>query len=245
MIPEEHTLADIVRKFPAAAAVFEKYDLDYCCHGDVTLRTACPDEALFHKVEHALHRIMENAWTDSDTLHYDHLRLPELVHHILGKHHAYAKAAIPRISASLDKLALRHGEKHPEVLEIRERFRRLATEMDLHMLKEEQVLFPLIREIAKLYEGDDGPWTLSQLDVSAPIGVMHQDHDSAGTLLHEIKELSQGYTLPEDACATYRACFDELKQFEQDLHHHVHLENNILFPKALDMQHKLLQGSFN
>ena len=245
MIPEENTLAEIVRKFPAAAALFEKYDLDYCCHGKATLREACKDETIFKKVDHALHRIIENEWTNTETVHFDSLPAGELIDHIVSKHHAFVKNSSPLIYAHLEKASLKHSARHPELQKIFQLFARVKTEMEQHMFKEENILFPRIKDVQDALLQTASPWTAGKNYVLAPIQVMQEEHDLAGSILHEIKLESDYFKVPEDACATYRLCYDELKQFEHDLHQHVHLENNILFPKAIAMQQRLIEGILN
>jgi len=245
MIPEENTLAEIVRKFPAAAAVFEKYDLDYCCGGKKSLRAACTDDATFHKIEHALHRMMETELNSGPVTHFDKMPAGELIDHILNKHHAFVKSSTPVMQAHLEKVLAKHGADHPELQKILELFMRVKTEMDQHMFKEEYVLFPRIRTLEAMLLQKDAQGGSEKLWVEAPIQVMEEEHALAGSILHEIKLETNYYQAPENACTTYRLCYDELKQFEHDLHQHVHLENNILFPMALSMQHKLASGILN
>jgi regulator of cell morphogenesis and NO signaling len=238
-------LSEIVRKYPAAAALFEKYDLDYCCHGRQTVAEACEgDLSKFHKVEHGLHRIFENELTNTTAVHFEKMTAEELIRHIVQKHHAYVRESMPVILSHLQKVFTKHGSRHPELKNILELFEEVKLEMEQHMFKEEQILFPRIQAIEKNYHAKD----INHFDkffISSPIGVMEIEHEKAGDALHQIREFTNHYTPPEDACTTHRLTYAELKEFEHDLHQHVHLENNILFPKALEMQRLLERLSAN
>jgi len=245
MIPGENTLAEIVRKFPAAAALFEKFDLDYCCGGKSTLRKACKDEVTYQKIEHALHRMMEDDSNGSEAVHFETMSATELIDHIVNKHHAFIKSSSPVMQAHLEKVLYKHGSDHPEMEKIVGLFLRLKLEMEQHMFKEEHVLFPRIKAMEMALLKKDAEWEVGKSFVDAPIEAMEAEHDLAGNILHEIKLETNHYEAPANACTTYRLCYDELKQFEHDLHQHVHLENNILFPMALSMQQKLASGILN
>jgi regulator of cell morphogenesis and NO signaling len=156
----------------------------------------------------------------------------QLVDHIVLTHHAYVRSALPRIAAYLGKLIEVHGTRHPELTKIEGCFGALARELLQHMLKEEHVLFPYIRELA----GAARPAPCPFGTIENPIRMMEREHEEAGGLLEELRELTNNYVAPADGCATYRVCFSELAEFERDLHRHVHLENNVLFPRAVALE---------
>jgi len=233
----ELSLSAIVNKYPSAAGLFEKFDLDYCCKGKHTLREACKDDAIkFQKVEHALHRIAEDELTNNDKHNFEKEDLGVLINHIVNKHHRYVKESMPMIMAHLEKVSTRHGDKNPELFEVYQLFNELKMDMEQHMYKEENILFPRINEVNQLVKSPALRRSIESHYLEAPINVMQDEHERAGDILHEIKKLTADYTPPPDACTTYRLSFDELKQFEHDLHRHVHLENNILFPRAVEAQ---------
>jgi len=243
---KDKTLAQIVSLKPSAAAVFEKHDLDFCCKGKRTLKEAClPDEAKLRQVEQELDQVFAADGMVPDDQHFDRMDLGELTEYIVAKHHHYVKESSKLLYAHLEKVSGKHGDRHPELNKIFKLFSEVKEEMDQHMFKEEQILFPRIGEIQEALKAENIHWMPDQHYLRVPIGVMEEEHDHAGNLLHEIKTLTNNYNPPADACTTYRLCFNELKEFELDLHQHVHLENNILFPRAVEMQETLRQVLFN
>ena len=156
----------------------------------------------------------------------------QLVNHIVTTHHYYVKNAMPLIAVHLEKVAAKHGVSFPEMMRVKELFEVIHQDMDQHMMKEESVLFPRILEIEK---GAGQEVLFSAGYISGPIAMMEYEHENAGDALFEIRRLTHNYTVPPGACTTFRICLSELKEFEDDLHEHVHLENNILFPKALQL----------
>jgi regulator of cell morphogenesis and NO signaling len=225
------TVRDIVAEDFRSAAVFQKHGIDFCCGGDRQLADACrergiaPDEVL-DEIATAC------AAATPSTPRYSTWDPPALVSYIVAHHHAYVRAAIPTLLAHTQKIASVHGERHPELREVEATFATVADELTAHMFKEERILFPFI--VARAEAAANGlllpepPFG----SVENPIRMMEHEHESAGRAMAHIRELSGGYVPPEDGCTTYRVCLEELKAFEQDLHTHVHLENNILFPKA-------------
>lgn len=159
-----------------------------------------------------------------------------LVDYILANHHAYVRAALPAILAHARKVADTHGERHPEMVEVARTFERVVAEMTQHMMKEEQILFPYVKSLAAQAEADCPASPSPFGTVANPIRMMEAEHESAGGAMRRIRELTGGYAPPDDACTTYRATLAELEEFERDLHQHVHLENDILFPRALEME---------
>jgi regulator of cell morphogenesis and NO signaling len=232
-------LGDIVTEDLRAAAVMERFGLDYCCGGQRSLRDACQAKSIrMDEVISALYAL--GPASDHDQLPAERRELDALTRYIVESHHRYVKNSVPAINASLDKLVAAHGARHPELGTMRATFRALGDDMMAHMMKEEQLLFPAIDELARRLRGlnPSGPGMFAT--ILHPVRMMEDDHQEAGQLLERLRELSGGnYDPPADGCGTYRACFAELQRFEQDLHRHVHLENNVLFPGALDAERTL------
>lgn len=229
------SLAQIVNSNHKAASVFEKYHLDFCCKGKRSLEQACMEQQLtVSQITGELENIFGN---DSNTsrIDFDKMNLAQLSDYIVQTHHAYVKNEMPQIYAYLQKVSSKHGERHPELYKIFKTFAAVKEEMESHMNKEELVLFPRIKELQKMADDENADLQLNITYLQSPITVMEQEHDHAGTLLNDIRIFSKDYTPPPDACTTYRLCFAALEAFELDLHQHVHLENNILFPKAIVM----------
>lgn len=232
---ENLTLAKIVTLKPQAAQLLEKYNLDYCCGGKKTLHDALSDNAeRLDEIKIELDIIFSKKNSDSE-IKYDDLSLTQLVDHIISKHHAYVKEYAPIINEHLKKVADKHGLRHPSLIKIKQLFDDVKREMENHMMKEEVILFPRIKSLETVQDNHD----ISKESIQTPINVMMKEHDIAGGLMNEIRKLTWNYLPLVDACTTFRLTFDELRQFEEDLHLHVHLENNILFPKALAMKDKM------
>jgi len=223
------TLAQIVTEYPFSASLLERHDLDYCCKGKQTLEQACSDASVLQKIEAELNELLsaQESGKDSDPLK---LSTSDLVNLILSKHHAYVKDALPLIQSHLHKVSSKHGLRHPELDEIYSIFNTVVEEMTSHMMKEEKILFPAILMFEKAGVIKDD--SIDQSSLEMPMQVMEMEHENVGAALDEIKKLTNKYVAPQDACMTYRLSFDELKEFELDLHKHVHLENNILFPRV-------------
>ncbi len=219
----ESTLAGIVQKHHATASVFEKYHLDYCCNGKRTLAEACEVSGIDADT---LVAALESASVVPDAPAVQETDAVQLIAHIMLKHHFYVRQSIPAITYHLQKVTLKHGEKYPYIAEVGFLFAQTATELIHHMQKEETILFPRIQQVYHSRHAAVLPHSF----LSGPIAVMEAEHTSAGNNLYRIRSLTNNYTPPEDACTTHRLLLDELKSFEEDLHTHVHLENNILFP---------------
>jgi regulator of cell morphogenesis and NO signaling len=238
------SLAQIVNSNHQAASVFEKYHLDFCCKGKRSLEQACTEQQLsISKVTEDL----ENIFTkdSNSTVDFEKMSLTQLADYIVQTHHAYVRNEMPQIYAYLERISSKHGERHPELFKIFQTFSAVKEEMEGHMKKEELILFPRIKELEKLANNENANLQLNLGYLQSPITVMEQEHDHAGNLLNDIRILSDDYTPPQDACTTYRLSFAALKAFELDLHQHVHLENNILFPKAIETFRDLQTTVFN
>lgn len=223
------TLAEIVTENHEAATVFEKHGLDFCCKGKRSLQTACNEKNLPAQI---VAGELEQVLTKEDSsAELSKLSLSQLVDYIINTHHFYVKQQMPQIYLWLERVSSKHGERHNELYKIFECFSELKSEMEMHMRKEELILFPRIKELDEPADRCGGG---CGINIQAPINVMEDEHEQAGNLMEEIRTYSSNYMAPTDACTTYRLSFAALQAFEKDLHRHVHLENNILFPKAIE-----------
>ena len=223
-ITTEMPVGQIVAQFPQTARVFEKYGIDYCCGGKLALGTYLVKRGLDAQVvlaELSGHGPGHDADPERD---WTTASASELIRHILDTHHVYLREHLPRLSFLATKVARVHGENHPELIELAHVYAGFQLEMEQHMPKEEQILFPAILEL----EAGTG-----RFPVNHPISVMEAEHEAAGAALERMRELTNGFTPPEDACGSYNALFNGLAEMETDTFRHVHKENNILFPKAL------------
>lgn len=220
------------------AAVFSDYGIDFCCKGDRTIEEVCKKNNI--EVEELLGKLLEIKISNSQqSIDYKSWPLDLLAEYIEKKHHRYVEEKAPVLRQFLDKLCKVHGQRHPELLEITTLFIGCAKEMASHMKKEELILFPFIKRMVKAQmEGSkiDSPQFTT---VENPIAMMKHDHELEGDRFRKIVELSNNYTPPADACNTYKVTFAMLDEFEKDLHLHIHLENNILFPKAIELEQSL------
>jgi regulator of cell morphogenesis and NO signaling len=230
------TVADIVIANPAAARVFERYAIDYCCHGQRPLDEACADAgADLATVERDLaaavtgegdrHRTSSGA----DELPDD---VGALIGRIVATHHTYLRRELPRLHDLMGKVVAAHGARHPEVHEVAQLLAALTDDLMPHLMKEEKVLFPLAIELLGAVE----PTSFHCGSVTNPIRVMHHEHDRVGQLLAELRRRTDAYVPPGDACPTWRALYAGLAALEQDVHTHVHLENNVLFPRIVALE---------
>lgn len=237
------TLAQIVTDNHRTATVFEKYHLDFCCKGKRSLLQACTEQDI--PLRELLSELETASSTPQEAQSFDQLSLSQLSDHIVSTHHAYVKSETQQLLAYAEKVASKHGQRHPNLLKIFQLVAAIKEEMTLHMHKEEVVLFPRIKELEKFAGQEHGDIKLSVSYLQAPITMMEQEHDHAGSLLAEIRRFSGNYTPPHDACTTFKLLFSSLQAFEMDLHQHVHLENNILFPKAIRLAKKLNEPFLN
>ena len=237
------TLAQIVNNDFRTSTVFERYHLDFCCKGKRTLEQACLEQQLLLDEVTA---DLENSLTNNETTpDFKEMNLTRLCEYIVNTHHAYVKKEMPLISAYLQKVASKHGDRHPELINIAELFSALKEEMDNHMQKEELILFPRIKELQKLANHENANLQNNINYLQSPVTVTEHEHDHAGNLMNKIRILSNDYNPPVDACTTYRLSYVVLQAFELDLHQHVHLENNILFPNAIDTFRELKETMLN
>ncbi len=230
----EKTVGELVRERPSRARVFEDLGIDYCCGGKKPLSEACTKKG--HKVEEVLKTIevADSAGSEADSVDYGSMPLDELADHIVATHHAYLGHELPRLQAMAAKVARVHGEKDARLGELASVVDALAEELTSHMMKEERILFPVIRQ----FEQSDALPFMPFGTLANPIRAMEAEHDTAGNALEDMHRLTDGYTPPDWACNTYRALVDGLRELELDLHQHIHKENNILFPRAMDVEQR-------
>ena len=234
----EKTVRELALENPAATRVFEKLGIDYCCGGNKSLEQACraanlPMDQVLDSLETAK-QATRAAQKDRD---WQREPLPDLIAHISDAHHTYTRTEIARLGPLFDKVCSVHGKNHPELLQVRASFRGLAQELTMHMMKEEMVLFPYVLRLEEAVIRREPVLPPPFGSVVNPISMMEHEHDSAGNALRAMRHASSGYVPPTDACVSYQTLYQALADFEADLHQHIHLENNILFPRAIAMEH--------
>jgi len=232
----DETLGEIAAKDLRKAEVFKKYGLDFCCGGKKTVKEACAEKGLdVTKIEKELQAPDKNI-TGSRPLPYNEWSLDFLADYIANMHHSYVKKIIPDLRSYSSKVASVHGGRHPELFSISQLTDEVCEELSSHMIKEETVLFPYIKKLVAAKDNGSQLQSVTFKSIQSPINMMEHEHEIVGNKLDQIRTLSKNYSLPEDACASYSYLFKTLDEFENDLHIHVHLENNILFPKSLEIE---------
>jgi regulator of cell morphogenesis and NO signaling len=230
----ERTVRDLALENPAATRVFERLGIDYCCGGAMSLENACrradlpPDEVL-----NALRQAQAQTATKKE---WQSEPLTSLIAHIQNTHHTYTREEIGRLGVLFEKVCSVHSKNHPELLRVRETFQGLAWELNSHMMKEEMVLFPYIVKMEAAALANEPAPRAPFGSIRNPVAMMEQEHGSAGRALQDMKKTTGGYAAPSDACVSYQTLYKALADFEADLHQHIHLENNILFPRAAAME---------
>lgn len=238
-ITYKNTVSETVAEDFRAATVFSKYGIDYCCKGNISIDEACERKNIL--TEDVMRDLKKSLASDSEKpVDFKSWKLSDLADYIENTHHQFIRERVPVIRQHLDKLVHVHGGRHPELHDVRRLFYESTDELDLHMRKEEQILFPRIRQLSMLQNGlpENGSWVPGM--IMAPIRVMMAEHETEGDRFQQIDTLTGHYQPPADACNTYRVTFALLQEFENDLHLHIHLENNILFPGAMDMENEML-----
>lgn len=231
-ITEQTIVGELVAQDYRTALVFKKQGIDFCCNGNRSIAEACDKKqintaAMIETLEEVVNH------TNSPVADYNSWPLDLLADYVEKKHHRYVNEKIVEIAPFLNKVTRVHGDRHPELLEVLELFSECAEDLTAHMHKEEQILFPYVRKMVS-----DSTVQAPFGTIQNPINMMMHEHTAEGERFRRIVELTNDYTPPEDACNTYRVTFALLKEFEEDLHLHIHLENNILFPKAIAMETK-------
>jgi regulator of cell morphogenesis and NO signaling len=231
---ENKTVRELALEIPAATRIFERLHIDYCCGGNRPLDEAC--RAAGVSLDSVLSALQAPDGAPPADRDWATGPLADLIGHVQSTHHAYTRDAISRIPLLLDKVCSKHGPNHPETLQVRDHFTTVAQELATHMMKEEMVLFPYIVRMEEAVLSGDPVLPPPFGKVANPVAMMIREHDNAGDELREIRAASNGYTAPADACITFQTLYRALAEFEADLHQHIHLENNILFPRAVAME---------
>ncbi len=233
IIQKSNTIGEIVANNYKTADIFKNHGIDFCCKGGRTLWDVCENKNIdFLDISKELQDVEAN---DSESINFSSWNLNVLIEYIVEHHHTYVRKNIPLICEYAEKVARVHGANHPETIEINKLLQLISDELIMHMYKEENILFPLINDIQSRSENPNHMSQVPPTAVRGPIDVMEKEHDIAGDILNRISEYSHGYTPPMEACTTYKVLYAKLKDFEHDLNKHIHLENNILFPQAMEL----------
>ncbi len=235
MISSTMKVRDVAINLPQATRVLEKLKIDYCCGGDRNLGEACADAGVeLETLEQMLEK--PDDLGNNFTPDFQTLSLSELITYILDKHHVFTKNEMARLEALSTKVVSAHGENHSELLAVKELLRRLFDDLTQHMFKEEQILFPFVIELEQSVLQSRPAPSMPFGTLNNPIRMMMMEHDTAGEILRELRKLTSDYAVPADGCISYQTLYQALEGFEQDLHQHIHLENNLLFPKAIQLE---------
>lgn len=236
-ITKDTTVGEIVANDFRTSTIFKNNGIDFCCDGDLSIATVCDKKSL--NEDNLINQINElMSQKNESSVDYNSWPIDLLAEYIQKRHHKYAEAKIGEIMPYLEKIERVHGQRHPELGEVLEIFKATAGEITVHMKKEELMIFPYIKKMMKAGELGKGIQT-RQGGLKNPIKMLLHEHDDEGDKFRRIAQLTKNYTAPEDGCNTYRITLAMLKEFEEDLHLHIHLENNILFPKAIRMEKEI------
>lgn len=231
----EVSMGTLVAERISRVRVFERYGLDYCCGGKVTLGEACKKKGLDSQEVLAALKKSDADEKVVDSTNWKAASLTVLADHIETTHHSFLNEELPRLSQIMKKVVTVHSKRHPELVQVAETLEALSTELTQHMAKEEQILFPLIRQM-----DSNGPAESHFGSVANPIEAMEHEHENAGQALAQLRSLTNDYQVPENACRSYQALYAGLAELESDTHHHIHKENNILFPGAIALEQELM-----
>jgi regulator of cell morphogenesis and NO signaling len=234
------TVRELAIENPNGTRIFEKMKIDYCCGGNRSLEEACTIAGVeVAELERLLAQASQSDAPLNGLLDFQNLTLTELIGHILARHHVYTKEEMVRLQLLIAKVIAAHGVNHSELPHMGELFQRLCADLTPHMAKEEKVLFPYLEELeASVLQNRLAPFAPFGT-VKNPVRMMMMEHDTVGDLLRELRALSSDYAVPSDGCISYQTLYQALDAFEKDLHQHIHLENNILFPRAVEMENKV------
>ena len=237
VISNEKTVADYVTENIKTAHIFKNHGIDFCCGGNISIEKACAKKNVNQEV---LEKELNQVDAVRDVIEdYNKWELDFLMIYIENVHHTYVKESMPLISEYANKVAKVHGHHYSQVLKINQLFHEVANELLAHMQKEEEILFPFIKQLVDAKKEENKSVSAPFGTVNNPIRMMEQEHESAGDIFKEIATLTNNYTPPAEACNTFKALYAKLDEFEQDLHKHIHLENNILHPKATILEKEI------
>lgn len=235
----EQTLGQLVAADIRNATIFKKHGLDFCCGGKKTVKQACIEKGIdVLTIEQELQH-SDLIMASSRSLPYSDWPLDFLCDYVVNTHHSYVRKALPDIEAYAEKVCRVHGKNHPELIRIFSLVGDIATELNSHMSKEENVLFPYIKKLVSATNNKLSTQAGKFGSVKNPIQMMEMEHEMVGIALEEIRTLTNDYSYPPDACTSYKLLFKLLTEFEEDLHLHIHLENNIIFPRVIEMEKRL------
>ena len=235
---DKMTVAEVVTKNIKTADIFKKNGIDFCCGGNVSVKEICDEKSVdYDNLKSQIEAIESKV---DRNLNYDSWDLDFLADYIVNTHHKYVTEANDLIAQYSNKVAKVHGDHNPEVIEINDLFMAIANELNMHMHKEEMILFPFIRQLANAKKSGQDIDAPHFGTIQNPINMMEIEHVDAGDIIKKITELSNNFTPPEHACNTYRALYAKLEEYQDDLFEHIHLENNILFPKAIKLEQELI-----
>jgi len=237
MINSEMTVREVAVRVPESTRLFETLKIDYCCGGNRPLTEACASAGVqVDNVMSQLSALSKSGASDSATVEFQKLSLSELISHIIKTHHVFTKSEMGRIQALAGKVIGVHGANHPELLTVGELFQQLCADLNPHMFKEEQILFPYIIAMEQA-ETQNQPVPFAPFGtVKNPVRMMMMEHDTAGDILRKLRAVTSDYRVPADVCISYQTLYQALEGLEKDLHQHIHLENNVLFPKAVELE---------
>ncbi len=238
MTESASTLRSIALEKPATIRVFERFHLDYCCGGNRPLAEACAEKGI--AMGDVLAALDEATGSETEEQDFSQATLTALIQHIVHTHHAYVRSELPQLQSMAERVAAKHGPTHPETISIQRNLAQLADELNFHLNKEERILFPYIEDLERNHNQDAAPPSACFGSVEGPIQVMINEHESAATLLGEMRAATHGFVPWPEACPTTVGLYHGLDAFERDLHRHVHLENNLLFPRAIEQERKAL-----
>ena len=240
-ITQETKVAEAVSENIKTAHIFKKYGIDFCCGGGVSITKACEKKNV--KLEDLMQELANIDKQGGSAHNYNDWELDFLADYIINTHHKYVTENLELLEAYTEKVARVHGENHPPLLEIRHLFLSAKDELTSHMQKEERILFPFIKKMVQAKKENTTLEPIQFGTVNNPIEMMEHEHEAVGNIFKQISELSFAYTPPEWACNTFKAMYAKLEEFESDLHVHIHLENNILFPKSIVLETELRNNS--
>lgn len=238
MIGSAATLRSIALEQPATIRVFERFHLDYCCGGNRPLAEACAEKGI--ATEDVVAALAEATGSETDEQDFAQATLTALIQHIVQTHHAYIRSELPQLQSMAERVAVKHGPAHPEATAVQRNLAQLADELIFHLNKEERILFPYIEGLERSHHQHAAPPSACFGSVENPIQAMIHEHESAATLLGEMRAATHGFVPWPEACPTTVGLYHGLDAFERDLHRHVHLENNLLFPRAIALEREVL-----
>lgn len=234
---DKRTVAEVVTENINTAHVFRKYGIDFCCGGGVEVRRAAEKAGVNY--EELVRELLLTVSSNTNSNNYNNWELDYLADYIVNVHHSYIEESIPLIVQYASRVVQVHGSAYPELIQIQRLFSEVAAELGGHCKKEEMILFPFVKKMQGVKKEGNHMERPAFDTVHNPIRMMEADHEEAGANFRKISALSNSYTPPEGVCNTFKAFYAKLEEFEQDLHQHVHLENNILFPRSISLEKEL------